>query len=277
MRDQGLGSWPRRRARMTPSKAALVQDGTPMSYGDLDRAVTRLAHGLRARGVERGDRVAFLGLNSIEMVVTLLATARLGSVSVPVNTRLAAPELAHVLDHSGSRLLVVEDVFADALEAPAGRRARTGVRALHPRRRRRSRAPRGRRPHRDRRADRARRPVHDPVHLRHERAAEGRDADPRQRGVERRQPDGRRRPQQRRGRPRDRPVVPHRRPEPGAVPDHPQGRYGVDRGPLRRRASSGAHRVARRHAALRRDLDVPRDRRRAHASPKPTSAACGWR
>ena len=50
MRDQGLGSWPRRRARMTPSKPALVQDGTPMSYGDLDRAVTRLAHGLaRAR------------------------------------------------------------------------------------------------------------------------------------------------------------------------------------------------------------------------------------
>ena len=41
MRDQGLGSWPRRRARMTPGKAALVQDGTPMSYGDLDRAVTR--------------------------------------------------------------------------------------------------------------------------------------------------------------------------------------------------------------------------------------------
>ncbi|WP_027862286.1 long-chain fatty acid--CoA ligase [Marmoricola sp. URHB0036] len=118
MRDQGLGSWPRRRARMTPAKAALVQDGTPMSYADLDRAVTRLAHGLRARGVERGDRVAFLGLNSIEMVLTVLATARLGSVSVPVNTRLAAPELAHVLDHSGTRLLVVEDVFADALQAP---------------------------------------------------------------------------------------------------------------------------------------------------------------
>ena len=129
MRDQGLGSWPRRRARMTPSKAALVQDGTPMSYGDLDRAVTRLAHGLRARGVERGDRVAFLGLNSIEMVVTVLATARLGSVSVPVNTRLAAPELAHVLDHSGSRLLVVEDVFADALEAPQV--AALGLESVH--------------------------------------------------------------------------------------------------------------------------------------------------
>ncbi len=81
MRDQGLGSWTRRRARMTPGKAALVQDGTPTTYADLDRAVTRLAHGLRARGIERGDRVAFLGLNSVEMVATVLATARLGAVS----------------------------------------------------------------------------------------------------------------------------------------------------------------------------------------------------
>jgi fatty-acyl-CoA synthase len=119
MRDHGLGSWPRRRARMTPDKPALVQDATAVSYAELDRAVTRCAHGLRGRGVERGDRVAFLGLNSIEMVVTVLATARLGAVSVPVNTRLAAPELAYVLDHSGTRLLVVEDVLADTVKAAA--------------------------------------------------------------------------------------------------------------------------------------------------------------
>lgn len=63
MRDQGLGSWPRRRARMTPGKAALVQDGTSMSYGDLDRALTRLAHGLRARGLVRtGEEVDEAGV-----------------------------------------------------------------------------------------------------------------------------------------------------------------------------------------------------------------------
>src|SRR3954452_4707427 len=118
MNDRGLGSWPRRRARMTPDGPALVQDGVITTYAGLERATTRLAHGLRARGVGRGDRVAFLGLNSIEMVATLLAIAMLGSVSVPVNTRLASPELAHVLDHSGSRLLVVEDAIAEAVQAP---------------------------------------------------------------------------------------------------------------------------------------------------------------
>lgn len=103
---------------MTPAKVALVQDGTSTTYAELDRAVTRLAHGLRTRGIQRGDRVAFLGLNSVEMVVTIFATARLGAVSVPVNTRLAAPELAHVLGHSGARILLVEEDLAGATQHP---------------------------------------------------------------------------------------------------------------------------------------------------------------
>lgn len=119
MRDQGIGSWARRRARMTPGVTALVQDGVPTSYADLDRACTRLAHALRSRGIVHGDRVAFLGLNSVELVVALFATARLGAVFVPLNTRLAPPELAYVLEHSGSRLLIAEDALAGALEDPA--------------------------------------------------------------------------------------------------------------------------------------------------------------
>lgn len=118
MRDHGLGSWTRRRARMTPAKAALVQDGVATTYADLHRATTRLAHGLRQRGVERGDRVAFLGLNSVELVVAMFATAQLGGVFVPVNTRLATPELAYVLSHSGARLLLVEDALAGPVEEP---------------------------------------------------------------------------------------------------------------------------------------------------------------
>jgi fatty-acyl-CoA synthase len=109
--DNGLGSWPRRRASMTPGKAALVQDGVTTTYAQLDRAVTRLAHGLRAREVGRGDRVAFLGLNSVEMIVAMFAAARIGAVFVPLNTRLAPPELRHLLEHSGARLLLVDDTL----------------------------------------------------------------------------------------------------------------------------------------------------------------------
>jgi fatty-acyl-CoA synthase len=121
VRDNGLGSWPRRRARMTPAKVALVQDGTGMTYAELHRESTRLAHGLRARGVSRGDRVAFLGLNSVEMVAVMFATAKLGAVFVPMNTRLAEPEHVHILRHSGARLLLVESGMALAgRSSPAG-------------------------------------------------------------------------------------------------------------------------------------------------------------
>ncbi|MBZ5739475.1 acyl-CoA synthetase [Nocardioides mangrovi] len=119
MRDQGLGSWTRRRARMTPDRAALVQDGRATTYAELHDASSRLALGLRDRGLGRGDRVAFLGLNSVEMVLAMFAAAKLGAVFVPVNTRLAPPELAYVLEHSGSRLLLAEDALADAVRGSA--------------------------------------------------------------------------------------------------------------------------------------------------------------
>ena len=148
MNDQGIGSWPRRRARMTPAKPALVQDGTATTYAELDRRTTRLAHGLRARGVDRGDRVAFLGLNSVEFVTALFATARLGAVFVPVNTRLAGPEVGYILGHSQT--------------APAAGRGGPGGRR-RARRRRRAR-PRHRPvpPHRRHRARRARWPTTTP-------------------------------------------------------------------------------------------------------------------
>jgi fatty-acyl-CoA synthase len=104
---------------MTPDLPALVQDGVITTYSGLQRATTRLAHGLRSRGVSRGDRVAFLGLNSVEMVIAMFATARLGSIFVPVNTRLAPAELAYVLEHSGACLLLVEDALVATTEDPS--------------------------------------------------------------------------------------------------------------------------------------------------------------
>jgi fatty-acyl-CoA synthase len=118
MLDQGLGSWPARRARMTPDKPALVQAGRITTYAELEHRSTRLATGLRERGVSRGDRVAFLGLNCVELVETMFAVAKLGAVFLPVNTRLAPPELRHVLEDSGARLLIWQTGFEAAVESP---------------------------------------------------------------------------------------------------------------------------------------------------------------
>jgi fatty-acyl-CoA synthase len=103
---------------MTPGKVALIGAGEVRTYAELAENTTRLAHGLAARGVSRGDRVAFLGLNSIELVETMFATAKLGAVFVPLNTRLAPPETAYILADSGARLLIAAPGFDDVVSAP---------------------------------------------------------------------------------------------------------------------------------------------------------------
>ncbi|MFI0543809.1 long-chain fatty acid--CoA ligase [Streptomyces sp. RP5T] len=106
MRNEGLGSWPARRARKTPHRTALIHGDTTLSYAGLHTRVTRLAHALRARGIRRGDRVAYLGPNHPSYLETLFAAGTLGAVFVPLNTRLAGPEIGYQLSDSGARALI---------------------------------------------------------------------------------------------------------------------------------------------------------------------------
>ena len=114
--NHGLGSWTTRRARMTPGRTALVHDGRATTYAELDARVRRLAAVLRERGVGAGDRVAYLGPNHPAFLETFFATAALGAVFVPLNTRLAAPELAYMLDDSGTAVLVFGPEHADTVD-----------------------------------------------------------------------------------------------------------------------------------------------------------------
>ena len=103
---EGIGSWPRRRARKTPGRIAVVHGDDTQTYRELDETVTRFARALRARGIGRGDRVAYLGPNHPAFLHALFATCAVGAVFVPLNTRLAASELAYMLNDSGARLLL---------------------------------------------------------------------------------------------------------------------------------------------------------------------------
>ena len=120
-RNEGLGSWPGRRARMTPDRTALVFEGRRTSYAELDGRVRRLASVLRHNGVGVGDRVAYLGPNHPAFLETFFATAALGAVFVPLNTRLAAPELTYMLDDSGASVLVFGPEHADVVTRIAER------------------------------------------------------------------------------------------------------------------------------------------------------------
>jgi fatty-acyl-CoA synthase len=114
--------WIERHADHTPHAPALRFEGRATTYAMLAREVEWAAAALAARGVGRGDRVAFLGYNHPSQVVLLFACARLGAMQVPLNWRLAPPELRFILEDSGAALLAATRGHAEAARtvAPEG-------------------------------------------------------------------------------------------------------------------------------------------------------------
>jgi acyl-CoA synthetase (AMP-forming)/AMP-acid ligase II len=102
---------------------ALVFEGRRWTYGELQDDVSALAGGLAEQGVTRGSRVAIVASNVPEFLILALALSRLGAVFVPLNYRLTAGELTHLLDHAKVEAVATVPEFADltaaALEALA--------------------------------------------------------------------------------------------------------------------------------------------------------------
>jgi fatty-acyl-CoA synthase len=114
--DQGIGYWMTRRAALTPERTALVYEDQSRTYGEFNREINQVAHGLRALGVNHGDRVAYLDLNHPRFFVTLFATAKLGAIFVPLNFRLTAPELSFIVNDAGVHTLVHDEMFAPVID-----------------------------------------------------------------------------------------------------------------------------------------------------------------
>lgn len=117
MHNHGLGSWMAKRRLKTPEKTALIFDEEVITYRRLADAADRVSALLWQRGIRKGDAVAYLGENSPEFIQVMFGAMQLGAVFVPVNTRLAPPEIAHVLTDSGTRALIHDSEFADRIAA----------------------------------------------------------------------------------------------------------------------------------------------------------------
>src|SRR5919198_1767416 len=110
-----------RTAAIHPDRVAVVDGEVRRTYAELREHVNRLASALRARGLERHDRVAALCPNVPELLELHHAVPAAGGVLVAINVRLSAAEGGYILEHSGSRLLFVDpDLESVAADAPAG-------------------------------------------------------------------------------------------------------------------------------------------------------------
>jgi len=113
MHNKGLGFWLAKRRLRNPDKPAVIFDGAQLTYRQFADAADRVAAVLARRGIGKGDAVAYIGENSPQFLQVMFAAAQLGAVFVPINTRLAAPEMRHVLVDSGARALILDPEFLD--------------------------------------------------------------------------------------------------------------------------------------------------------------------
>ena len=95
---------------------ALRDKNRSFTYPQLNRRDNRLAHSLTTLGLQKGDKVAVLLENSIEIVELFLATAKTGIIIIPINFRLAAPEIEYIVNNSDAKAFVVHDLFADNVD-----------------------------------------------------------------------------------------------------------------------------------------------------------------
>lgn len=115
-----VGNYSYFRARTSPDKEAVydIDNECSYSYRDMDRRADILANYLIDQAtVKKGDRIAFISRNRIELLDAYYATGKCGAILVPYNARLSVDELVQLIESETPCVLFYEDIFAATVEA----------------------------------------------------------------------------------------------------------------------------------------------------------------
>lgn len=112
--------YPARAAARDPHRLALVCADRRVTYRELELRMERVAASLRAAKLMAGSRIAWLGHNSVEYVELMLGAAAAGMVLVPINWRLAAPEIRSLVEDADPALLFHASEFSNLLKKACG-------------------------------------------------------------------------------------------------------------------------------------------------------------
>lgn len=109
-------SFLQRSASVFPDKTAVVDGDRRITYRELEQRVNRMASSLRAAGMQKHDRVAFLCLNRSALLEAHFAVPAAGGILVAVNTRLNSQEIGFILKHCGANFLFVDAELSSLIE-----------------------------------------------------------------------------------------------------------------------------------------------------------------
>jgi fatty-acyl-CoA synthase len=98
------------------SRTAVVCEGRRWTYTELNERVNRLSSALVRLGVRPGDRIAFLGYNSHQLLECYYGIPRMGAVLLPLNIRLIAPDFEYICNDSGPNVVLIDPELLDKIE-----------------------------------------------------------------------------------------------------------------------------------------------------------------
>ncbi len=112
-----IGGLLTKRAAMTPDREGLVCEGIRRTYRQLNDRANRLANVMKAMGVNHRDRVGILALNEPEYFDMYFGLGKIGAILVPINHRLAGPEIEYILSDCEAKVLVFGKEFAEVVDS----------------------------------------------------------------------------------------------------------------------------------------------------------------
>ena len=124
---RNIGAWLAKRALLNPTREAYVDSMVRLSFAELNDRCNRIANAFALAGVQKGERVALLLMNSAEFVEAFFALAKIGAVVVPLNWRLVPDELEFILKDSGAKRLIFSEEFLEAVAELHGRGEATDI------------------------------------------------------------------------------------------------------------------------------------------------------
>ncbi len=110
-----------RRARtLYPNRECVIDGATRLTYEQFFARCDRWSVALQRLGVRKGDRVAYISLNTSAQLASFYAVPQIGAVLVPINFRLNPQEIQYIVQHSGAKVVCVHSDFLETVEAIRG-------------------------------------------------------------------------------------------------------------------------------------------------------------
>lgn len=105
-----------RAVRLYGEKLAIIEDSRSLTYAQMAARVNQLSNGLKALSIKKGDKVAYLAPNTVEMFEGFYGVYQVGAIMTPLNTRLKPEDYLFILNHSESKILFVDEDLYSLIE-----------------------------------------------------------------------------------------------------------------------------------------------------------------